>query len=91
MKCLGQQECDQAITTRNDTINQLDQAILAATCMSQSLQPNASSSLLGFQEQMLETVGAICNNLHSPAATAKGEAEKLGHPVAASTKTPTVL
>ena len=78
-KCPGQKECDQAIDTLNDTVNHLDQAILAA--MSQSLQPNASSSLQGFQEQMLESVGEIRDNLQPLATAAKGEAEKLGHQV----------
>ena len=84
-KCPGQKECDQAIDTLNDTVNQLDQAILAA--MSQSLQPNASSSLQGFQEQMLESVGEIRDNLQPLATAAKGEAEKLGHQVHMRTHT----
>ena len=46
-KCPGQKECDAAIDSLNATINQLDQAVLAA--MSQQLQPYASSTLQGFQ------------------------------------------
>ena len=42
-KCPGQKECDDAIDLLNSTINQLDQAVLAA--MSQQLQPSASSTL----------------------------------------------
>lgn len=42
-KCPGQRECDDAIDTLNDAINQLDQTMLAT--MTGSLQPNASSSL----------------------------------------------
>jgi len=50
-KCPGQKECDSAIDSLNTTINQLDQAILAA--MSQQLQPYASSTLQGFQVHLL--------------------------------------
>ena len=46
-KCPGQKECDAAIDSLNATINELDQAVLAA--MSQQLQPYASSTLQGFQ------------------------------------------
>ena len=42
-KCPGQTECDAAIDTLNDTITQVDQAILAV--VSHTLQPNASTSL----------------------------------------------
>lgn len=78
-KCPGQKECDQAIDIINDTINQIDQAVLAA--MSQSLPVNASSSLQGFQEQMLQSVGDIKSSIAGLSVAAKGEAEKLGHQV----------
>ena len=78
-KCPGQKECDAAIDMVNDTINQLDQAVLAA--MSQSLAPSASSSLQGFQEQMLQCVGDIKGAVSPLATAAKGEAENLGHQV----------
>ena len=81
-KCPGQKECDAAIDMLNDTVNQLDQASLAA--MSQSLTPNASSSLQGFQEQMLQCVGDIKGGISPLAVAAKGEAEKLGHQVCSS-------
>ena len=42
-KCPGQTECDDAIDILNDSINQLDQAMLAT--LTGGLQPNASSSL----------------------------------------------
>ena len=42
-KCPGQTECDDAIDTLNDSINQLDQAVLAV--MTNGLPKNASSSL----------------------------------------------
>ena len=82
--CPVQKECNQAIDSLKNTINQLDQAIL--TAMSQILQPNASSSLLGFQEKMLESIRDIRDNLHPLATAAKGEAEKLGHQVATFTE-----
>ena len=78
-KCPGQKECDSAIDTINETVNQLDQAVLAA--MNQSLAPNASTSLQGFQEQMLQCVGDIKNGVGPMAIAAKGEAENLGHQV----------
>ena len=39
----GQNECDEAIDTFNDSVNQLDQSMLAS--MTGGLPPNASSSL----------------------------------------------
>eukprot|EP00731_Ephydatia_muelleri_P016952 Em0010g50a len=80
-KCPGQKECDSAIDGLNATINQLDQAILSA--MNQQLHPNASSSLQGFQEQLLQAVGDIGEHVKPIATAAKGEAEKLGHQVTA--------
>uniref|UniRef100_A0A1X7VGP0 FERM domain-containing protein n=1 Tax=Amphimedon queenslandica TaxID=400682 RepID=A0A1X7VGP0_AMPQE len=80
-KCPGQNECDDAIDILNDSINQLDQAMLAT--LTGGLQPNASSSLQGFQEQMLQSVGDIKDNITPLSLAAKGEAEKLGHQVTA--------
>lgn len=79
-KCPGQKDCDQAIDALNDTVNQLDQAILAV--LSQSLRLIASSSLQGFQEQMMECVGKIGDNLGPLSNVAKGEMKNLGHQVA---------
>ena len=42
-KCPGQNEFDGAIDTFNDSVNQLDQSMLAS--MTGGLPPNASSSL----------------------------------------------
>ena len=51
--------------------------------MNQQLHPNASSSLQGFQEQLLQAVGDIGEHVKPIATAAKGEAEKLGHQVTA--------
>jgi talin len=79
-KSPGQRECDKAIETLNMSINEIDQASLAA--ISQKLVPRAESTLLGFQEQMANTVSEISDRIDSVASAAKSEPEKLGHAVA---------
>jgi talin len=79
--CPGQQECDEAIDTLNESVNQLDMSMLSV--MTGELQPNASSTLQGFQEQMLQSVNDIRDNINPLTSAAKGEAEKLGHQVSA--------
>ena len=79
IKCPGQKDCDQAIDALNDTVNQLDQAILAV--LSQSLRPTTSSSLQDFQEQMMECVEEIGDHLGPLSSAAKAEVDILGQQV----------
>lgn len=76
----GQRECDEALEQINYTINQLDQASLAA--ISQQLEPRPENTLQGFQEQMMQNLSQMSDVIDPLAAAAKSEPEKIGHRVA---------
>lgn len=76
----GQRECDEALEQINYTINQLDQASLAA--ISQVLEPRPENSLQGFQEQMMQNLSQMTDVIDPLAAAAKSEPENIGHRVA---------
>ena len=80
-KSPGQHECDRAVETLNAVINQLDNAGMAV--LAQNLAPDASSSLEGFQEQLVQSAADIGDIVGPLTVAAKGEAENLGHRVTA--------
>ena len=80
-KSPGQHECDSAVETLNAVINQLDNAGMAI--LAQNLAPDASSSLEGFQEQLVQCASDIGDIVGPLTVAAKCEAENLGHRVTA--------
>ena len=80
-KSPGQHECDSAVETLNAVINQLDNAGMAI--LAQNLAPDASSSLEGFQEQLVQCTADIGDIVGPLTVAAKSEAENLGHRVTA--------
>ncbi|XP_073240951.1 talin-like [Porites lutea] len=76
----GQRECDEALQQISQTINQLDQASLAA--ISQQLEPRPENSLQGFQEQMMQNLSQMTDVIDPLAQAAKSEPENIGHRVA---------
>lgn len=80
-KSPGQHECDRAVETLNAVINLLDNAGMAV--LAQNLAPDASSSLEGFQEQLVQCSADIGDMVGPLTVAAKCEAENLGHRVTA--------
>ncbi|XP_052786529.1 talin-1-like isoform X4 [Mya arenaria] len=75
----GQKECDEAIEKVNRSINDLDQASLAA--ISQNLAPRNERSLRSYQEQMISCSREILEIIESVKKAASSEPENLGHMV----------
>jgi talin len=77
----GQQECDTAIDTITKAIAELDSASMAI--VTQSLQPDASTSLHELHEQVLQNLADIKEAIGPLSTASKGKAEVLGHSVTA--------
>lgn len=77
----GQVECDAAIFTTNEVMNELDHAALASTLG--TLPMHQESTLQGFQEQLLECLSGLGESIERVGAAAKCQPEKLAHAVQA--------
>ncbi|KAL5020158.1 hypothetical protein ScPMuIL_003050 [Solemya velum] len=76
-KSPGQTECEHALENLEKTMNNLDQASLAA--ISQRLGRRTDKTLRAFQEQMISSARMVMDSISSVQSSAKGEPEKLGH------------
>merc|ERR1712223_815097 len=78
-KALGQRECEDAIEKLAMNIRELDQTSLAA--INQNLQPRKDKDIKAFTEQMENAAQQLSAKLPDVQASAKNEAERLGHAI----------
>merc|ERR1712223_710660 len=78
-KAPGQRECEDAIEKLAMNIRELDQTSLAA--INQNLQPRKDKDIKAFTEQMENAAQQLSAKLPDVQASAKNEAERLGHAI----------